>query len=64
MIAWLPGQGEPIIQPVFVEAMQAEWASLERLGMDEVTDVEMRYAYLIAADEPVSFDDLPACMWP
>jgi hypothetical protein len=32
--------------------------------MDEVTDVEMRYSYLIAADEPVSFSDLPPCLWP
>ena len=37
---------------------------MERLGMDEVTDVEMHYSYMLAADEPVGFDDVPPCLWP
>jgi hypothetical protein len=49
----------------FIEAMCAELAQIEHItGDSEFDQRDLRYAYLIAADEPVGFDDLPPCMWP
>lgn len=65
VIAYLQAQGEAAITPIFVEAMCSELEQVARLtGDTEFTDAELRYAYMIAADEPVGFDDLPTALWP
>jgi hypothetical protein len=49
----------------FCEAMAVELAQIERItGDSEFGECELAYAYKIAADEPVSFSDLPPCLWP
>jgi hypothetical protein len=65
VLTYLHAQQEAAPSMVFIEAMCSELAQLERItGDSEFDQRELRYAYLIAADEPLSFDDLPPCLWP
>ena len=65
VLTYLHAQQEAAPSMAFIEAMCSELAQLERItGDSEFDQRELRYAYLIAADEPVSFDDLPPCLWP
>jgi hypothetical protein len=65
VLTYLQRTNEAAITMPFVEAMCSELAQIERItGDDEFDDCELRYAYKIAADEPVGFDDLPAALWP
>ncbi len=64
VIAYLERTDEQPITMVFVEAMAAELAFLiEKQEDDELEDRDFRYALLVAADEPVGFDDLPPALW-
>ena len=65
VLSYLHAQQEAAPSMAFIEAMCSELAQLERItGDSEFNERDLRYAYLIAADEPVSFDDLPPCLWP
>jgi hypothetical protein len=65
VLSYLQAQQEAAPSMAFIEAMCSELAQLERItGDSEFNEHDLRYAYLIAADEPVSFDDLPPCLWP
>jgi hypothetical protein len=65
VLSYLQAQQEAAPSMAFIEAMCSELAQLERItGDSEFNERDLRYAYLIAADEPVSFDDLPPCLWP
>ncbi len=65
VVTYLHAQQEAAPSMAFIEAMAVELAQLERItGDSEFDQCELRYAYLIAADEPVGFDDLPPCLWP
>jgi len=65
VLTYLQAQQEAAPSMAFVEAMCAELADIEqRTGDSEFDQRELRYAYMLAADEPVGFDDLPACLWP
>ncbi len=65
VVTYLHAQQEAAPSMAFIEAMCSELAQLERItGDSEFDQRDLRYAYLIAADEPVGFDDLPPCMWP
>ena len=65
VLTYLHAQQEAAPSMAFIEAMCSELAQLERItGDSEFDERDLRYAYLIAADEPVSFDDLPPCLWP
>ncbi len=65
VLTYLHAQQEAAPSMAFIEAMAVELAQLERItGDSEFDQRDLRYAYLIAADEPVSFDDLPPCLWP
>jgi len=65
VLTYLQAQQEAAPSMAFVEAFASELAAIEALtGDSEFSPVELRYCYLIAADEPVGFDDLPACLWP
>jgi hypothetical protein len=65
VLTYLLAQQEAAPSMAFIEAMCSELAQLERItGDSEFDQRDLRYAYLIAADEPVSFDDLPPCLWP
>ena len=65
VLTYLHAQQEAAPSMAFIEAMCSKLAQLERItGDSEFDQRELRYAYLIAADEPVSFDDLPPCLWP
>ena len=65
VLSYLQRTNEAAITLPFVEAMCAELdALIAKTGDDEIEDAELRYAYLVAADEPVGFDALPAALWP
>ncbi len=65
VLTYLHAQQEAAPSMAFIEAMCSELAQLERIsGDNEFDQRELRYAYLLAADALVGFDDLPACMWP
>ncbi len=65
VLSYLQAHQEAAPSMAFIEAMCSELAQLERItGDSEFDQRELRYAYLIAADEPVGFDDLPPCLWP
>ncbi len=65
VVNYLHAQQEAAPSMVFIEAMCSELAQLERItGDSEFDQRDLRYAYLIVADEPVGFDDLPPCLWP
>ncbi len=65
VLTYLHAQQEAAPSMAFIEAMCSELAQLERItGDSEFDQRDLRYAYLIVADEPVGFDDLPACLWP
>lgn len=65
VLTYLQEQQEAAPSMAFVEAMCVELAQVERISGDsEFSDSELRYAYKIAAGEPVGFDDLPASLWP
>jgi hypothetical protein len=65
VLTYLQKQQEAAPSMAFVEAMCVELAQIERItGDSEFGECELRYAYKIAADEPVGFDDLPPCLWP
>ena len=64
VIAYLQAQGERVT-PLIVEAMSAELEQVARLTNDsDFTASEYRYAYMIAHDEPIGFDDMPASLLP
>lgn len=65
VLTYLQAQQDAAPSMAFIEAMCSELAQIERLtGDDEFSDSELRYAYLVAADEPVGFDDIPASLLP
>ncbi len=64
VLSYLHAQQEAAPSMAFIEAMCSELAQLERItGDSEFDQRDLRYAYLIAAVEPVSFSDLPPCLW-
>ena len=64
VISYLERINEQPITMAFVEAMAAELACLvEKTGDDALEDRDFRYAALVAADEPVDFDDFPPALW-
>ncbi len=65
VLTYLQAQQEAAPSMAFIEAMCSELAAIETLTDDSEFDQrELRYAYLIVADEPVGFDDWPPCLWP
>ncbi len=65
VLTYLHAQQEAAPSMAFIEAMCSELAQLERITSDSEFDQrDLRYSYLVASGEPVSFDDLPPCLWP
>ncbi len=65
VLTYLHAQQEAAPSMAFLEAMCSELAAIEaRTGDSEFDQRDQRYAYLIASGEPVSFSDLPPCLWP
>ncbi len=65
VLTYLHAQQEAAPSMAFIEAMCSELAAIETLtGDSEFDRRELRYSYLVASGEPVSFDDLPPCLWP
>jgi hypothetical protein len=65
VLSYLQAQQDAAPSMAFIEAMCSELAAIEtRTGDSELDQRDLRYAYLIAADEPVGSSDLPPCLWP